>query len=193
MLHKEHIVGLAKAVSAGGVNTVYDSGALRSLIRAALSETGMGRRNPNVPLADIIEPGMSVLLKPNWVLHRNEGGGSMDCMITHPAFVEAALAEVLLAKPGRVIIGDAPIQLCRFDQLVPATWRERGQKQVGAPVTIVDFRRHIAKSENLEDGVDEESGLLIVTFFSISRETVCWSRSQVGQEGSGSRTTILMG
>lgn len=77
-------------------NSPYQDAVLLSqLLKEAMKEGGLGRKNPDIPLADIIEPGMSVLLKPNWVLHYNQKRGcGMDCMITHPFFIKAVLKEV---------------------------------------------------------------------------------------------------
>jgi hypothetical protein len=63
----------------------YDrTDALRQVVRKAMVAGGLGQTDPARPLADIILPGMSVLLKPNWVLHENRSGRTMDCMVTHP-------------------------------------------------------------------------------------------------------------
>jgi uncharacterized protein (DUF362 family) len=130
---------------------------VRALVREAMFQFGLGRKDPDVPLADVVEPGMTVLLKPNWVLHRNEGGASMDCMVTHPAVIEAVLEEVLLARPGRVILGDAPIQACQFDTLVPAAWREALRCRSEIPLDVLDFRRHRLRGEDLAQGVVTEA------------------------------------
>lgn len=127
-----------------------------SLVKAAMIEGGLGQNDPEAPLCDIIEPGMTVLLKPNWVLHCNKGGHGMDCMVTNPAFIEAALAEVLKAKPGRVIIADAPIQSTVFEKLVPETWINKLQAMGGdCPVEIIDFRKCIWKEHAMGGKVEK--------------------------------------
>jgi uncharacterized protein (DUF362 family) len=120
-----------------------DQPRLAGLVHSALLQAGLGEDNPGTPLTDIIQPGMTVLLKPNWVLHENRSGQGMLCMVTQASFIQAALAEVLSAKPGKVIIGDAPIQSCRFDLLVPGDWRAQITQQTSCPVEFVDFRRTI--------------------------------------------------
>src|SRR5262249_49916609 len=73
------------------------------------------------PLREYIQPGMTVLLKPNWVREFNAGPSKdMTCMYTQPGVIRAVLDYVCLALDGRgkVIIGDAPLQSCNFDKLI---------------------------------------------------------------------------
>src|SRR5438876_1348912 len=91
ILMDEARIGLALSGKGGGSVERYAPVSLRELIREAARQFGLGSRNSRVPFADIIQPGMRVLVKPNWVLHYNQSGSSMDCMVTHPQFVLAAL------------------------------------------------------------------------------------------------------
>ena len=123
---------------------MYAPERVASLVRRALLAGGLGQSDPERPLADLIRPGDSVLLKPNWVLHRNEGSGGEECLTTQPEFVLAALDEVLAARPGRVVIGDAPIQSCEWRQLLTEEYEERLRKRAqraGVPLEVLDFRR----------------------------------------------------
>jgi uncharacterized protein (DUF362 family) len=141
-----HRVGLALASPRRSAEGMYDDArALHALVRDAMVQAGLGQRDVAAPLADVIPAGGSVLLKPNWVLHKNNSGASMDCMVTHPAFILAALGEVLAAGAGRVIIADAPIQSARFNVLASPAWRERVAELGGrTPVEILDFRNTVA-------------------------------------------------
>lgn len=143
----ESQVGLAVApAEENSLGAVYrNPKLLASLIRSALLAAGLGKKHPHAPLADLIEPGMTVLLKPNWVLDRNLSGQTMDCMVTHPAFIEVVLDEVALARPGRVILGDAPVQGCQFEQVAPAAWRQQLGRRLEAPLEVLDFRRTVAE------------------------------------------------
>ncbi len=143
---QDHRVGIAAIdrASLEGDNPYGDIERLRVLIREALHQAGVERRKNQTPLADLIHPGMTVLLKPNWVLDYNMSGQTMDCMVTHPHFILAALQEVVLCKPKRVIIADAPIQGCRFDRLVTTEFRSQlKQMALGYPVDVevVDLRK----------------------------------------------------
>lgn len=139
-------VGLAVDAEARALphEEMYTSPRVSRLVREALLSAGLGKNDPLRPLADIIHPGDSVLLKPNWVLHENEGDGGIACLYTHPEFILAALREVLAAGAERVVLGDAPIQSCDWDRLVTEDLRGRIQdvsSRFDASVSIVDFRR----------------------------------------------------
>ena len=127
------------------------------LVRDALVQGGLGSKDASAPLCDIIAPGMTVLLKPNWVLHYNKSGKGMDCMVTHPAFIEAVLREVVKARPGKIIIGDAPIQSTILEAFVSAKWIAR-LKEIAHPypLDVVDFRRRISHSGRWIVHVDKE-------------------------------------
>ena len=115
------------------------------IIREAMIAGGLGKVDESCPLSDIVKPGMSVLLKPNWVLHENRSGRTMDCMVTHPAFLLAVVGEVAAAGAGRILIADAPIQGADFGRLTPPSWREAVREAAGAvPVDILDFRNTVA-------------------------------------------------
>jgi uncharacterized protein (DUF362 family) len=146
-------VGLALTdKDAFGTSSPYQDAALLSrLLKEAMIEGGLGRKNPDIPLADIIEPGMSVLLKPNWVLHYNQSGCGLDCMITHPLFIKAVLKEVFAAKPSRVIIGDAPIQLADFRELTNSEWLQTSDINKSSSIEIIDFRRCVSDKSGRVD------------------------------------------
>jgi uncharacterized protein (DUF362 family) len=140
----ENVVGLSTLLK-GSSSPYADAAAVRESVREALLLYGLGRESPAAPLSDVIRPGMTVLLKPNWVMHRNYAGRGMECMVTHPTFITAVLEEVMAAKPGRVIVGDAPVQGCEFDTLVPPLWREGLPRPAGGRVEVVDFRRTVTR------------------------------------------------
>jgi len=63
------------------------------------------------PLGQIIHPGNTVVLKPNFVRDfRETQQGHEDCLITHGSIIRAALDYVYIALKGkgRIIIADAP-------------------------------------------------------------------------------------
>ncbi len=120
--------------------------ALRSLLaQSGLDRSRFGRDDWN-PLAGVIGEGARVVIKPNWVRHYNGSGRGMDCLVTHTTVIEAVLQYVALARPGRIVVGDAPVQGCDFDRLIT----ERGVRDMigrftarGVPVWLKDFRRTI--------------------------------------------------
>jgi uncharacterized protein (DUF362 family) len=89
--------------------------------------------------------GKKILLKPNWVKHPYQPHDDI-CLTTHPNFTLAVLEVVLAQKPASVVIGDAPIQGCRWDKMLgndfAAEVKQLSQKH-NVPVSIKDFRRVI--------------------------------------------------
>lgn len=73
------------------------------------------------PFASTIPEGARVLIKPNFVMHQNEGPWGMDPLVTHPSLIRAVAEAVLRAGPSEVLVGDAPVQGCDFDQLLRST------------------------------------------------------------------------
>lgn len=147
----DRLVGLAVDYSLrGDVGSCYSDDELVSgLVRQALLNGGFGVLDKTAPLKDVIRPGTSVLLKPNWVLHYNKSGHTLDCSITHNVFIIAVLREVLAAKPYRVIIADAPIQSADFARIIsPALLEEILRARVSSDVVISDLRNVIAVEEN---------------------------------------------
>ena len=115
---------------------------LRQLVREAISQ--VYRFGGDAVLSPVIQPGMSVLIKPNWVVDRNFGGGGRDCLITHEAFILTVLEEVAKTRPGRVVLGDAPIQDTVFENLFSKEFREGAESLAKAHnirLDIMDFRR----------------------------------------------------
>lgn len=140
----EHIVGLGRISREKESDSPYrDAGPLRTAIREAVGSAS-GKEAPENPFAGIVGPGMTVLLKPNWVLHYNRSGAGMDCMITTPGFIGAVIRELAGARPGKIIIGDAPIQSTVFPEIVtPEVADLFRQAAGGIDLEIRDFRSEI--------------------------------------------------
>jgi uncharacterized protein (DUF362 family) len=132
-------------------------------LRDLFSTWGLDRERAGTPqwnpLGALIPPGARVVLKPNWVLHYNQAGAGLDCLVTHPSVIEAVLEYVALAQPAEVVIGDAPLQGCDFDALMSACgidamaarFRDRGLS-----VRIADFRRTILHGRGFGDARSED-------------------------------------
>jgi len=72
------------------------------------------------PLGNIVHPGGTVVLKPNFVRHfRETRAGHGNCLITHGSVIRAALDYVYIALQGegRIIIADAPQDDADFDAI----------------------------------------------------------------------------
>jgi uncharacterized protein (DUF362 family) len=104
------------------------------------------------PFGALIGPGSHVLIKPNWVLHHNQGDGGMEPMITHHSVIKAVVEAVLQADPAEVVVGDAPIQTCDFAKLVEvgdvAAWADALTKADSRFKGVKDFRRTTSKYLN---------------------------------------------
>lgn len=97
------------------------------------------------PFGSIIPSGARVLIKPNWVTHENQGPWGIEPLITHASLVRAAVEHALRAAPAEVMVGDAPMQSCDFDQLLRVTglddWASALMSSEPVFKGIRDFRR----------------------------------------------------
>lgn len=99
------------------------------------------------PFGDLVGPGARITLKPNWVLHYNQSGASLDCLVTHPSVIEAVAQYAALNHPALITIGDAPLQGCDFAKLMESCGVEEIARNIeqrfGVPCRVVDFRRTV--------------------------------------------------
>ncbi len=72
------------------------------------------------PLGDFIQPGDTVLLKPNYVSNRNDSGDDLFAVVTHPSVLRSIVDYVYLALKGRgrIVIADAPEMGCEWNVLM---------------------------------------------------------------------------
>lgn len=125
-------------------NGVYD--AVRSSLRdLGLDPARFGTPEWN-PIGDLVTPGSRIVIKPNWVLHANEGAGGLDCLYTHASVMRPVIDYALKARPSSLIIGDAPVQVCDLPRLLQNGYTEliRYFKSTGVSLDIKDFRRTIS-------------------------------------------------
>lgn len=102
------------------------------------------------PLGELIEPGNTVLIKPNWVYHENicpEAYQDLTCLVTHPSVIRVVVDYVIIALQGtgKIIIGDAPVQGADFQLLL----KNAGYlplfefyQSKGINIQVVDFRKY---------------------------------------------------
>ena len=97
------------------------------------------------PFAKVIGEGARVLIKPNFVMHENQGSGGIEPLVTHPSLVRAATAAALRAGASQVMVGDAPVQGCDFDSLLSVTgldsWATDLMRSEPRFKGVHDFRR----------------------------------------------------
>jgi uncharacterized protein (DUF362 family) len=97
-----------------------------SLLRQLFFSLGLDRHRFGTqewnPLGHLIQPGQTVLLKPNFVTSFNGSGDDLFAVVTHPSILRALVdyAFIALKGEGRVIIADAPDMGCQWDDLMTA-------------------------------------------------------------------------
>ena len=89
------------------------------------------------PLGELVGPGETVAIKPNFVRHANLGGSGSrdtDCLVTHGSVVRAAIdyAARALAGRGRILVAECPLQGARWTEVV---------RLVGLDAVLDDARR----------------------------------------------------
>ena len=77
--------------------------------------------NRSGSFGDVITQDARVLIKPNFVLHQNQGPSDLEPLITHSSLVRATVEAALESGAREVLVGDAPIQSCDFAALLRAT------------------------------------------------------------------------
>ena len=128
----------------GGLATTVATTAVREVLRLLqLDAANYGTPHWN-PLGSLVPSGARIVLKPNFVMHFNQGGYGLECLLTHPSVVEAVLEYVALARPSSVVLGDAPVQGCNFTKLRQALQLDslvEKFRRRGMPLELIDFRR----------------------------------------------------
>ncbi len=129
-------------------------GAIEREVRSVLTQLGLDGPEP---LARVVVPGDTVVLKPNLVHHRVS---DPRAALTNGWFVKAVCDLVLgaLDGKGRVVIADVPLQSARFADVVRLNGLDTvvaQYQQRGAPVELLDLRQ-----EFLQMDADMHRGLV---------------------------------
>jgi uncharacterized protein (DUF362 family) len=120
-------------------------------------------------LGGVIHEGARVLVKPNLVLHENQGPWGVEPLVTHASLVRASVEAALRAGAGEVTVGDAPVQGCDFDALLSATglgeWAARLAAREPRFKGVRDFRRTVSTFvggvRHAAEGVQSEERFLL--------------------------------
>lgn len=147
--YPEYIWG--KNFVSGKKNGVYKL--VRECFRIAGYDHENYGKNTWNPLGDLISPGDTVLVKPNWVYHKNKNKKVNDrlaCLVTNPAVVRAVIDYILLALKGsgRIIIADAPMQGCNLQEVFEVTGYNRlfdFYKNSNVVIEVADLRKYSTK------------------------------------------------
>jgi uncharacterized protein (DUF362 family) len=157
-------VGLARAAASyqglaapwSAPNAVHDA-ACRALAALGLDAAEFGSERWN-PLGELVRPGGSVVLKPNFIRHWNPGAPpacTVESVITHGAVVRALadLAFRAVGERGHVTIAEAPQQDCdfsRIDEIAGLGAMQRDFAARGLELRVLDLRREAVE---FRDGV----------------------------------------
>lgn len=123
---------------------IYDK--VRQLfIIMELDKENIGKKSWN-PFKDFIKEGDSVLIKPNLVKHINLKG-TVDCMITNFSLIRPVIDYTILALngTGNIIVGDAPVQDCDFNEIKLINNLEESiekYKEIYPKIKLMDFRKN---------------------------------------------------
>ncbi len=126
-------------------------------VREALCLLGLDKENFGTsewnPFGSFISPGQTVLIKPNLVMDRNISGEGTACLYTQPAVVAPVIDYVIIALKGqgKIIVGDAPMQECKFDVLKKESGYDKlisFYQNKGIDVEMIDFRELTSIVEN---------------------------------------------
>ena len=130
--------------------------------------------HPGNPFAHIVQPGMRVLLKPNWVRDYNPlPNCDLTCLYTQGPVVRAVLRLVLeaLDGSGSVVIADAPLQSCNFRRLMERSGLENLTNEFatlarGVPITIRDMRLTFWNQSEAHGASDSDFSLVDIGWMS---------------------------
>jgi uncharacterized protein (DUF362 family) len=133
-------------------NAVYAG--VRELLRALGYDRERFGTRAWSPLSDLVRPGGTVVIKPNFVRHFSEKAGeSLDAVVTHVSVLRPLVdyAWKAVGREGTVRVADAPQYDCDVEELLRANrlpellaWY---QEALGLPVEFrdlrVEFGRHV--------------------------------------------------
>ncbi|HEX8355149.1 MAG TPA: DUF362 domain-containing protein, partial [Pyrinomonadaceae bacterium] len=125
----------------------YDGDAVARALESASAALGWGDASRGA-LGGVVREGARVLVKPNFVLHENQGPWGVEPLLTHGSVVRAVVEAALRAGAAEVLVGDAPVQGCDFEKLLAATgldaWAEGLSAREPRFGGVRDFRRTVS-------------------------------------------------
>jgi len=137
---------------AEGANQIYEG------VRRLFHQMGFELENWGTalwnPLGHIVEPGMNVVIKPNFVLSQHKEGGNIWSIITHPSVLRAIVdyCWIALRGEGKITIADAPQYDCNFDELLNVTKLKElcdfYEQFPGPEVRVLDLRNYWSKKKH---------------------------------------------
>jgi uncharacterized protein (DUF362 family) len=127
---------------------IPDYGSVAAGVRDLFRALGL---DPANPLGRWVKPGMTVVVKPNWVKHEFGDTEGRNVLFTHTSLVRVLIDAALLALKGdgRVFVADAPLQGCDFARFrVQSGLAELERDYARAPVAFMDLRQQWAEIDD---------------------------------------------
>jgi uncharacterized protein (DUF362 family) len=139
-------------------NSVYDS-VRRLLKQLALDDAHYGGPDWN-PLGKFLRPGQTVVLKPNFVAHRNRSGGDLYAVITHPSVIRAVAdyCWIALKGEGRIIVADAPQYDCDWSKLMELTGLPKVAELYDGVMELLDLRSYWSRGRHVASQLEPLPG-----------------------------------
>jgi len=142
-------LGIVSAVASPAVVwPAPDYGTVEASVRDLFGFLGL---DPANPLGRWIRPGMTVVLKPNWVKHEFGSTVGRNVLFTHASLVRVLIDAALraLSGDGRVYVADAPLQGSDFARFRRQSGLAEMEKDYArAPVAFLDLRQQWAEIDD---------------------------------------------
>ncbi|MCX6252928.1 MAG: DUF362 domain-containing protein [Bacteroidia bacterium] len=116
--------------------------------------------------------GKKILLKPNLVLHNRKESDEI-CLRTNDNLLFALVEIILVSKPAKITIGDAPIQGCNWDKIFGHDFYKRIEDlsmRYSIPIMIKDFRR-VTFDPHKNSPVKEKNPISDYIIFDLAKES----------------------
>lgn len=123
-------------------------------------------------LTDELIRGKKVLVKPNWVKHSSIATDEI-CLRTHDQFTLAALEVILEKKPAHILLGDAPIQGCRWEEMLSPAFIQKVNElssKYCIEIEIKDFRR-VTFDPSKNNPIKERNPMSDYIIFDVGKES----------------------
>lgn len=133
-------------------NFAYDA-VRQSLCALGFDRKNFGKKTWN-PLGELVKPGNTVVVKPNFVRHFHGLGLGLDSLVTHGSVIRAVLDYVLIAlkDKGRIIIGDSPLQAGDIHDVARVTGLPQIidflETKTKVEFEVIDFRKERAYKDS---------------------------------------------
>lgn len=129
-MKKQSVISLVKT----GIYSYENKKAIRNAVVDALNR---------IKANEVLHPGQTVLIKPNLVsdINYNKQGG-IYCLYTQPEVIEPVVEYICqaLKGTGTIIIGDAPVQECNFENLRGIHEIAKKYQNCITDIEVLDFR-----------------------------------------------------